>query len=447
MQRLFEPSVFMFEERARVDESYRLENFTGNEELLNGIDFAGQHAILPICERFGTYLDITPQWAKMLHRYVYNFTTRRQGNVDFAEFFGSPYLGLQKIVFTTQDRNEWFSDIFDVDEIELRENLHEISSIKSSWAVVGDVFNLTIPYLLYRINKSKLDNKTKHQAMVDVVCMYHYKCLSSIVNNDYKYQARREVVLETYNRLSLKYDIKKYGSWRALIIARAEFILSPVTGIHYKTFTTMSNDKDIIYMVGDIQDRLRGVVNDINKVFHDVKNQVNIVKIDGVMVGLKDKITVKDMAKEVTQFKNYIEQTLTTGSGFYKEELVGYAAEFVENANKDKLTYVIQKLPEFYNSKKGQLYQDFVDETILHLFEYLHANDINKSDIYNLGMRMKGAYTSHRSLNESVKKLRTMGDEVIKQITGIKTPITITSLRTALLVYIDLRTLAKDYYQ
>lgn len=419
----------------------------GMEALLTNVNFESNGAILQVCDRFGEMLEITPRWALTLQKYVYAFITRKVGMVDYMEFFGSPYLGLQKITFTTADRNEWFSSIFDVDEEELKENLHNCKAINKDWSVVGDAFNLTIPYLLYRVYHSKLDPKTKHQAMVDIVCMYHYKCLTSIIHNDYPFTARREVVLETYNRLSLKYDIKKYKSWRALIIARAEYILDPKTGIHFEAFTKMQDDKKIVYMVGDIQNRLRRAINDINKVFHDVKNKTNIVSVTGAKVNLGDELSIKSVNKEITQYAMYLERILTEETSFYKEELVGYSADVLEAVPKDKLAFVIQKFPALYNNPKKPKYKEFADAVLTHLFEYLHANGIKKTNVYDVLTKMRGAYGAPRSKNDTVKVIRNVGDEIVKEQTGIKTPQKVQLIRTALSLYFVLRILSKDYFE
>lgn len=418
----------------------------GMEELFKDINYKSDKAILPICEKFGKYLDVTPQWALTLRRYVYSFITRRVGMVDYQEFFGSPYLGLQKITFTTGDRNLWFSEVFDVDEEELKENLHEVHSIQKEWNVVGDVFNMTIPYLLYRVYHSKLDAKTKHQALVDIICMYHYKCFTSIIHNDYPYQARKEVVLETYNRLSLKYDIKRYGSWRALIEARAEFILDPKTGIHFDAFTKMDDDKKIIYMVGDIQNRFRRLINDINKVFHEVKNKTGIISIEGAKVNLKDELTIKSVSKEVSQYNLYIERILTEETSFYKPELVNYASSVLEHPNTDKLGYLVQKFTGAWNNPKDKYCKKFVDAVITHMFEYLHSNGIKKTNVYEVLVRLRGAYGAPKSKNDTVKDVRNYGEEIVKQLTGIKTPQTVQSLRAGLSLYIVIRILSKDLY-
>lgn len=442
-ERCVEPPVLSFFEGL---EEHGVGYIEGMEALFNDIDYKSDKAIFPVCEKFGVNLDINPKWALELRRYVYNFTTRTVGLVSYMDFFGSPYLGLQKITFTTGDRNLWFSEIFDVDEEELKENLHEIKSIQKEWNVVGDVFNMTIPYLLYRVYHSKLDPKTKHQALVDIVCMYHYKCFTSIIHNDYPYQARKEVVLETYNRLSMKYDIKRYGSWRALIEARAEFILDPKTGIHFDAYTKMDDDKKIIYMVGDIQNRFRRVINDINKVFHEVKNKTNIVSIEGAKVNLKDELTIKSVSKEVSQYNLYIERILTEETSFYKPELVTYASSVLEHPNTEKLAYIIQQFPGAYKNPKDKYCKKFVDAVITHMFEYLHSNGIKKTNVYEVLVRLRGAYGAPKSKNDTVKDVRAWGEEIVKIISGIKTPQAIQSLRAGLSLYIVIRILSKDLY-
>lgn len=450
----FEPSISLFESSTDHNPIYQaslgglsLSEVAGNEALLTGIAFDSNNAILPVFEKLGTYLEVNDRWALNLQKYVYAFITRKVGMVDHMAFFGSPYLGLEKITFTTADRNQWFSEIFDCDEEELRENLHAVSSINKDWAVVGDAFNMTIPYLLYRIHKSKLNERVKHRAMVDVVSMYHYKCLTSIVHNDYPFTARKEVVLETYNRLSLKYDIKRYGSWRALIEARAEYILDPRTGIHYEAFTEMKDDKKIVYMVGDIQNRLRRAINDINKVFHDVKNKTNIVKLESAKVSLQDELTIKSVSKEVTQHVQYLDRILTEETSFFNEELMKHAAGVLDGVRMDMLQYVLQEFPKRYNNPKKPEYKQFAETVVLHMFEYLHTNGIKKSNVYNVLIKMRGAYGASRSNNDMVKTIRELGDQIVIEITGRKTPQWVLTTRTALSLFMVLRVVSKDYFE
>lgn len=441
----YEPTVSLFNDTPY--ESIDPMLVDGMESLIPNFQYKRDNAILDVCEEFGRDLVIDTKWATRLKQYMFSFTTRKVGITDYGEFFGSPYLGLQKIVFTTADRNEWFTDIWDVDEEELKENLHECKWVNKDWAVTGDVFNLTIPYLLWKIQQSKqLPGGMKREAQIIVLFMYHCKCITSMIHNDYKYLAKPEIVYETYNRLSLKYDIKKYESWRALFLARAEYILSPTTGIHYKTFMNMNDDKKIIYMVGDIQDRLRGLVNDINKVFHDVKNRTNIMQLDKAQVNMEEGMTVKEIAKQVNVYKNYAKQILSAPTGFYREEYADLIVKKIDNAPKDKLERVLKEFPGNYQSKskRGDIYRLFVDEVLTHLFEYLTNNRIKQTNLREVINRMAGTYASPRNQNESVLRMRAMGDDIVQDLTGIRTRVTYSSLRTALMLYIVLRVLTKD---
>ncbi|AUR80954.1 putative virion structural protein [Vibrio phage Aphrodite1] len=441
----YEPTVSFFNNDSYVSQDEYLVD--GMESLIPNFNYKRDNAILEVCENFGRDLIIDTKWFQRLKRYMFSFTTRKVGVTDYGDFFGSPYLGLQKITFTTADRNEWFTDIWDVDEEELKENLHECKWVNKDWAVTGDVFNLTIPYLLWKIQFSKqLPSGLKREAQIMVLFMYHCKCITSMIHNDYPYLAKPEIVYETYNRLSLKYDIKKYESWRALFIARAEFILSPTTGIHYRTFMNMNDDKKIIYMVGDIQDRLRGLVNDINKVFHDVKNRTNIMQLDKAQVNMEEGMTVKEITKQVNVYKNYAKTILTAPTGFYRESFADIITKKIDSAPKDKLERILKEFPGNYQSKskRGEFYREFVDEVLTHLFEYLNSNRIRQTNLREVISRMAGTYASPRNQNVSVLKIRSMGDDIVQDLTGIRTRSTYSALRTALMLYIVLRVLAKD---
>jgi hypothetical protein len=192
---------------------------------------------------------------------------------------------------------------------------------------------------------------------------------------------------------------------------------------------------------------LRRAINDINKVFHDVKNKTNIVKLDGAKVNMGDELTLKSQTKEVTQLSLYLDRILTEETSFYKEELISYSASVLENVPKDKLGYVIQKFPALYNNPKKPEYKQFADAVLMHMFEYLHANGIKKTNVYDVLTKMRGAYGAPRSKNDTVKVIRTLGDEIIKEQTGVKTQQTVQLIRTALSLYFVLRILSKDYYE
>ena len=423
---------------------FNFEDFTGFEDLKANFNYDRDNAVRDIFDQMVTDLVIDQHWLRDLRRYVLGFISR---NNDHVEFFGSPYLGTHRIVYKTSDRIEWFSTIIDVDDVQLRNELIKCKWINKDFFVSSDPFNLSIVYLMYKVQRSSLNKQQKEEALINLVMMFHYKALTSIMNHYYVYLVRKAVADTAYNALSLKFDIKRYGSWNALFRARAEFIIDPKLGIHYQTFTNMDDDKKIVYMVNDMESRLKGVINDYTKVLYQIKDNVDLVQTDDGMVLLDGKLVIKDIQKNVNKKHTYMNAILANSGSFYNETLADYAIKGMDRTPSDKFKQLLKDFPDQYNHKKGEAYRQFVTDTITHLFEYLADNDIKESDVRNVVIKIKGAYTSNKSTNPLLYKLRDHGDALVREMTGIKTRSTVSSMRTSLLLYIVIRVITMESFK
>lgn len=422
---------------------------SGLEALPANFNYNRDNAVKDIFDGLVEDLVINQRWVSGLRRYVYGFATKDN---DHTEFFGTPYLGTHRIVFKTADRMNFFSDIIDVDEIRLRDELIKTKWVNKDFKVSSDAFNLSIVYLMHRVWISDLPKTQKDEALVNLVMLFHYRIMTSIMNHYFSYLVKPSVAQTSYNKLSMKFDIKRYGSWNELFKARGEFIINPKTGIHFDTFTKMDDDKRIVYMVNDMESRLKGVINDYTKVLYETKDSVDLVVTDNGLAIMEGEVNIKDVQKQVNKYRNYINGIVNDGRSFFKQELVGYAAKAVDDSRsstsfEEKLTMVIRDFPAQYNHPKGDGYKEFVDDVVTHLFEYLTSNSIRHNDLKNVLYKLRGAYTSNKSSNALLHKLRRNGDEIVRTMTGIRTQFTVSSLRTALMLYIILRTLTLEYYK
>lgn len=416
----------------------------GYEALVPNFNFDRDNAIKDIFDQSVDYLVIDEKWVRRLKSYVLSFVTR---NNDHVEFFGSPFLGTHRIIFKTSDRKEFFNEIIDVDDVTLYDNLIKAKWINKDFFVSSDPFNLSIVYLMHRVQISNLGSKSKEEALIQLVMLFHYRALTSIMNHYFGYLVKKNVAETTYNKLSLKFDIKRYGSWTALFKARAEFIIDKRLGIHYQTFTKMDDDKNIVYMINDMISRLKGVINDYTRVLYKVKDEVDLIETDSGLVVVDDKVEIKDIQKNVNKFKHYIENVVVGETGFYKEELIEYAVDGMRRTPLDKFQNVIREFPVAYNSRKGEKYRKFVDDTVTHMFEYLHSNNIRQNNLRKVFLSMRGAYTSNKSTNDLLYKIKDTGDDIIRDMTGIKSLSVVTSLRTSLMLYIVLRMLTMETFK
>lgn len=441
---LFGPKVSVNQFGGFESYEHNLEYMAGFEALSPNFNYNRDDAVKDVFDGLVDDLEINTRWYQTLRRYVYGFATK---DSDHTEFFGSPYLGTHRVLFKTSDRVTFFRDIIDVDEVRLRDELIKTKWINKDFKVSSSAFNLSIVYLMHRVHISDLPKNMKEEALIALVMLFHYRIMTSIMNHYFGYLVKPSVAITTYNKLSLKFDIKRYGSWTDLFKARGEFIIDPRTGIHFDAFAKMDNDKKIVYMVNDMESRLKGVVNDYTKVLYEIKDSVDLVESDSGLAVMDGELNIKDVQKQVNRYRNYIGTVLADKNSFFKQELVTYAAKAIPRTDQDKLEMIIRDFPAQYNHDKGAQYREFVDDVTTHLFEYLATNSVRHNDLKNVFFKIRGAYTSSKSTNALLFKLRKNGDELVKVMTGIKTDIKITSLRTSLMLYIVLRTLTMESYR
>lgn len=246
--------------------------------------------------------------------------------------FASPYMGLTSCVFRTQDRDGFF-ELFDmsyaalaefmaaridnkremvfgisskslmdqfimdvrrklfnplssmtmgISNSEMKQIIKEIPTIDDNFVVASDPFNVFTIWVTYNILNSKLDNKLKYQAAQAVLLLLHYKFFTSLVNYRFKYPANEAAMVTTYESISNKFDIKVLGTWKRVMEKGADDAIDP-NGIHGKTWTSFNNDLKIIYIITDIQSRLRSKIN----LFYEAYMQV---KAEGDLIGSYDTV-------------------------------------------------------------------------------------------------------------------------------------------------------------
>ena len=246
--------------------------------------------------------------------------------------FASPYMGLTSCVFRTQDRDGFF-ELFDmsyaalaefmaaridnkremvfgisskslidqfimdvrrklfnplssmtmgISNSEMKQIIKEIPTIDDNFVVASDPFNVFTIWVTYNILNSKLDNKLKYQAAQAVLLLLHYKFFTSLVNYRFKYPANEAAMVTTYESISNKFDIKVLGTWKRVMEKGADDAIDP-NGVHGKTWTSFNNDLKIIYIITDIQSRLRSKIN----LFYEAYMQV---KAEGDLIGSYDTV-------------------------------------------------------------------------------------------------------------------------------------------------------------
>lgn len=253
----------------------------------------------------------TEALAKALIRFVAAYETR--GTHPAA--FNTPFLGIDPCAFINSDRDDYFA-LFSMHEEDMKKNMkpnnnevfgvktggllaqaakvaeqentydynamkrhvNSISSINKSFKVVSDPLNIMLIYTAHVFMVSDIKQQIKEQAVVAVLMYLQYKFFTSLSGHRFRYKPDINVMRAMFEGLSNKFDIKRLGTWRSVIEERAKAFIAKGS-IHYDTLVKFDDDAKILYVITDLQSRLRNQVNIITEEFMKAKENKNAITI------------------------------------------------------------------------------------------------------------------------------------------------------------------------
>lgn len=390
------------------------------------------------------HLKINEQLARNIITFDNQFVTK---NTDHVNFFGSALLGVYPVRWTDYERNTWLDDVIDLDEIGLKIDLFKLKSIDPKNKVATDLVNLSFVYILHRLNESDtIKPAFKEAAMISVISIMHYKFLSSLMAYYFPYPADEALAKTTYNSLSLKFDIKRLGSWGALIRNRAETVTAK-NSLHSTTFQMMRDDKAVQYMVTDIQTRIRDVVKSQTQEFYRIKEADGKIINTSKILLTDDGFTVKDTRRTYGQYATYMDKVIPDLQDLLRKELLAIIMKLNPSADERIVVEAVKFINLNYRDDKKKAYvRKYVEETLLYSFNFIHEKKLKMNDLGNILLKLRAMFVGSRVNDQVILGIRDLGDKVVLNTGTTKPGALVSPERTALTMYLIARALTKNYY-
>lgn len=350
--------------------------------------------------------------------------------------------------FRPADRDAWFNDVLELDELALEDGIREVPAIRSDWKRASDVMNHSCIWVMHAILSSpKLSPAQKEQGCVDAMLVLQYKFLGSLMAHFYPYPADQGVMLKAMNQLSRKYALKVAGTWSKLLESRAEEISSP-RSIHRVTYERFDNDKAIIYMINDIQGRLREMVKSMSAVFYDVRREGGSIKTEKSVMDIDGTAVLKDKTRRYSSYIHYAHDVIGDSNSFVRDELLDVISDAVQTMPPRLLRETLEWMSLNHRVKGAEEVEELVDETLIFAFD-LMASDremLGKNLMHLLG-KLRSLYMASRMADPTLIKTKALAESIVSKAVRTKSGSVIASVRTGLQLYIVLRTMAMPYYQ
>lgn len=381
---------------------------------------------------------------KAVHNYAQTWLNKSD---DHIHFFGGNLLGVHPIRYTSSDRNDWLDELLGIDEGEVRKQVISLPTINEEWRRATDVVNISCLYLTHRAYNSSLPTDQKEQLMIDSLMIMQFKLLSSLIAHFFRYPADEKTALATYAALSKKFAIKQCGNWYNVLLERSKDIISKES-IHLQTIIKFNDDAAIVYMITDIQGRLRNMIKNLWNVFDMVRTQDAKILTTGGTIELDGKVVVRDVGRYFTPYSRYLQEIVHDETVFIKMELVEVIASTQYTMPMELLTQTLKYVVEASKSN-DKVVAECLNETLLHAFDFLHRDRRAQEAMSDLGAlitKLQAIYKASRSSDPALIKMRELGEKIVKKAIASKSDSTIASVRTGMFLYIVLRTMAKGHY-
>lgn len=402
--------------------------------------------IKSVFERHCKHLTFDKDMLVKVQRYQIAFANKNEAHITF---FGGNLMGVEAVRFKPEDRNKWFDDVLNVDEGALEDDLYALPEVVTHRHVSSDVMNLSCAWVMHKfLTSTNLTEDQKYDGAMSTALILQYKFITSIMTNMFHWSADPIVAQATYAALSKRFGLKVAGSWGELLKQRADDIVRK-GGLHYARLVKF--DKDIDYIVNDIQGRIKSFLNNIRDVFEIVRHSPEMqIRNFGQQIELDGELKIKDTTRLVNQYRNYLFEILPDKNNFINGELVGVIAKTVPSMTKHALTNVLTYMSNNSSLKADKRVQRICDLVLQHAFNHLATNPdtmASSSDIPGLIRKMRNLYQASRTTNPMILEMRDLTEQIARIATGSNNKVFIPAVRNAVLLYVLVRTWTYQHYR
>ena len=282
--------------------------------------------------------------------------------------------------------------------------------------------------------------------MLDTMLALQHKFISSILAHWFRYQADHDVAVATYAMLSKKFGLKRHGTWGKLLEYRAEEIVSS-RSIHLGTIKTFHNNADIVYMVNDIQGRIKDILKNIRDVFEEVSHDPKMLIRNTSKLGtnLDGDTIVKDMFKDDAKMKRFINTVVMDKTSFVKPELVSIIVDIMPTVHERLFTELLDYMSLNSGRRGDKNIAPFLEGVLDHMFDIqstLRGPERRRNNITGMLARLRGLYTASKSNDSDLATVKDLGERIASSGVSTKNAAMIKSLRTCIMLYVALRAMA-----
>lgn len=397
-------------------------------------------------------IPITQREILLMERLVISFEMRD----SHVLALNGQLLGVYPMAFTDHDRAAFF-EIFGLRESDITRIIKGIPSINKEFKVASDAFNVLAAWIMHLGHVLIKQDKVRDKFLVNVAKYLHYRFFTSFVNHMLPHKANEATMLATISRLTKKFDIITYGTWKAVIEARCKNLVGP-DSLHKKTIATADDDKAFIYLIIDTQTRIRDKVKLIITEYHkarkegaSVQNKSATMEIDG------EKLIIQTVSTFDAMIANMVIEVLNI-TVFVNRNTVHFVSRRFNTISTSMLQQALTQMSQVATeqSKAGTLdamlklnnkgiipvgMRAVVSDIIQSSYRYCMRNSVPLDNRAALFIRLQNIYSSSRIADPNINRVKASVAHFVESLDISPRESTKPSLRLAIILYVILKSM------
>lgn len=377
----------------------------------------------------------------------------------------SEMLGVYPIVFTDHDRESLFT-IAGITEYQISSFVKETSYFKGNdYKTASDPFAILTVWLLHLAIVQIHDKKTRESFQVNLARYLHYRYFTSLINYSFKHGAKEGVMMYVVNTLSRKFDVIEYGSWKGTIENRSKDLISDGSdpkrkvSIHYKTLVNGGPDKEFVYVIIDVQTRIRDKVKIIRNLYYKANEEGHSIKSSAsTSVDREGEKIVVERASTFDSMITTMNSIVVNSNAFVDPVTIRLLCTQFASTSESMLKYYLIQMSELASRQATTSYRnqplsrikvgdkviipairDLIATIISVSFRFCEINQVPLNKPVKVWIALKNVYSSSRIQDADIQMVKDSMEYFIDETAEITRPATKSSLRMALIMYIIYR--------
>lgn len=361
----------------------------------------------------------------------------------------SPLLGVFPMYFTDKDQKDFFQ-IFHVDKNELKRVIDKIPTINSSFKVISDPFNILTTWLIHLSYDPSLKQTTAEQFRLSLLKLNHYKFFTSLVNHRFPHGANEAIMQATIDGLTNKFDIIEHGTWGSVMEERSKDVL---VGVHEQTLKKYDDDKAILYVISDMQTRIRNKIQIIVSRYYTTKESGDKIKSHVLAKEVDGEKIISNPGSVFDAMIANLSSNMLNTNMFVDHQIVKLVSGLFTNISPEALRQVLyqfsslailqaksKQLDRVKKTNNGELYigtRILISKIIQKTYRScINSSDVNMKNPVSILLKTKNLYSSSRILDPDILAIKSSVGALVDQFVRTTRNADKASMRIAFIVYV-----------